>query len=138
MMLQLRYYIMFYLTAEFCAENTASGLFLLSFHQLQDGKDMEVSHFFQDILNGLKTSYFSSQDVVLCHFIVKVSIIWLMKLFIIILMEVLSLPFVCNNRRVLMWTGHEIHFTSSLSAFKSSNKETPTHVVKTYAPREEQ
>nr|POE62033.1 hypothetical protein CFP56_56422 [Quercus suber] len=33
--------------------------------------------------------------------------------------------------------GHEIHFTSSPSAFKSSKKETPTHIVKTYAPREE-
>ena len=111
---------MFYLTAEIFAENTASCLFLLSFHQLQDGKDLDVSHFFQDILNGLKTSYFSSQDVILCHFIVKVSIIWLMKLFTIVLMEVLSLPFVCNNWQVLVWTGHDIHLTSSPSAFKSS------------------
>ena len=29
-----------------------------------------------------------------------------------------------------MWTGHEIHFTSSPSAFKSSKKETPTHIAK--------
>ncbi|KAK7844166.1 hypothetical protein CFP56_011149 [Quercus suber] len=66
-----------------------------------------------------------------------VSIIWLMKLFTIVLMEVLSLPFVCNNWQVLMWTGHDIHFTSSPSAFKSSKKETPTHLVMNYAQREE-
>ena len=43
-----------------------------------------------------------------------------MKLFTIVLMEALSLPFVCNNWQVLVWTGHDIHLTSSPSAFKSS------------------